>query len=90
MGGIFLNLTHECDDNNRDDGDGCSSTCSIEYGFACEQGKTCREVIPPQLSLVRVDEPNVMILEFDEPVFINHDGKPSIKGLIRYLDALSD
>ena len=28
--GIF-----QCDDGNRDDGDGCSSDCTIEAGYSC-------------------------------------------------------
>ncbi|MCP3869349.1 MAG: SUMF1/EgtB/PvdO family nonheme iron enzyme, partial [Gammaproteobacteria bacterium] len=28
----------ECDDSNMDDGDGCSSLCRLEPGFACETG----------------------------------------------------
>ena len=27
-----------CDDGNLDDGDGCSSTCSIEDGYECIEG----------------------------------------------------
>merc|ERR1711907_649374 len=30
---------HEtCDDNNRVNGDGCSSTCTVESGYACTEG----------------------------------------------------
>ena len=47
--GIFLGLTTECDDGNREDGDGCSSTGTIEFGYICERGVDCREVIPPTL-----------------------------------------
>ena len=28
----------DCDDGNSTDGDGCSSNCTIESGFACDQG----------------------------------------------------
>lgn len=30
--------TEECDDNNLSTGDGCSDTCTIEIGYACEGG----------------------------------------------------
>ena len=72
--GIFLNLTSECDDHNTEDGDGCSAICSLEYGYACEGGTRCKEVIPPTLMLGTVEEPNVVYLEFDEEVFLTSDG----------------
>ncbi len=28
----------ECDDGNLIDGDGCSSTCTVEYDFTCVDG----------------------------------------------------
>ncbi len=32
----------QCDDNNKNNGDGCSSTCRIESGYHCsDDGKTC-------------------------------------------------
>ena len=73
--GIFLNLTSECDDNNLDNGDGCSSTCTVEYGYQCEGGTKCREVIPPTLMVASVEDPNVVLLEFDEEVFLSSNGK---------------
>ena len=33
-----LNTTKECNDGNTVDGDGCSSTCKTEEGFACSGG----------------------------------------------------
>jgi cysteine-rich repeat protein len=38
-----------CDDGNFNDGDGCSSNCSIEIGFSCTGGNfsvsdTCSEI----------------------------------------------
>jgi cysteine-rich repeat protein len=30
-------VVEECDDRNRDDGDGCSSGCQIECGFSCRK-----------------------------------------------------
>ena len=77
--GIFLNLTTECEDGNREDGDGCSSTGKIEFGFQCEIGGDCREVIPPSIQLLSVDKrrkkPASLLMEFDEDVFITVEGK---------------
>lgn len=36
--GIRVSATVECDDGNFDDGDGCSSTCTIESGWSCSGG----------------------------------------------------
>ncbi len=43
-----------CDDGNRDDGDGCNSTCEIELGWECSQessdsGSTCNPVCGDEL-----------------------------------------
>ena len=73
--GIFLGLTSECDDHNTEHGDGCSATCTIEYGYECKGGTQCREIIPPNLLLGSVVEPNVLYLEFEEDVFLSSEGK---------------
>ena len=85
--GIFLNLTSECDDNNIDNGDGCSSTCTVEYGYHCDGGTECREVIPPTLMVDTVSDPNVVLLEFDEEVFLSSNGN---KRIYNNLDALTN
>ena len=37
----------ECDDGNLDDGDGCSSTCTVEYGWDCTgEPSVCEQAIP--------------------------------------------
>ena len=33
-----LTENEECDDNNKVDGDGCSSSCKLEEGFSCING----------------------------------------------------
>ena len=43
----------ECDDGNTVDGDGCSSTCQVEYGYFCSGGNsttsdTCKGNIGPE------------------------------------------
>ena len=61
--GIFLGVNSECDDHNTESGDGCSSTCKIEFGYSCgTDGTTCKEIIPPQLTLGLVEKPNVLFL----------------------------
>ena len=45
--GVFLGLTSECDDGNIVGGDGCSEECTVEFGYACDGGTICREIIPP-------------------------------------------
>ena len=45
--GVFLGLTSECDDGNIVGGDRCSEECTVEFGYACDGGTLCREIIPP-------------------------------------------
>lgn len=35
VGGLSLASNHECEDGNKNDGDGCSSQCKIEPKFSC-------------------------------------------------------
>ena len=32
---IYILISEQCDDGNVVSGDGCSSTCTIEFGYAC-------------------------------------------------------
>ena len=34
----FHTFANECDDGNTVNGDGCSSTCTVENGFTCTAG----------------------------------------------------
>ena len=39
---VVSNLSSKaCDDQNTKSGDGCSSTCSVECGFQCAEGRYC-------------------------------------------------
>ncbi|HEY4160031.1 MAG TPA: SUMF1/EgtB/PvdO family nonheme iron enzyme, partial [Polyangiaceae bacterium] len=38
-GNGLIEGTEQCDDDNTDSGDGCSSTCRFESGWDCEQGE---------------------------------------------------
>eukprot|EP01022_Parablepharisma_sp_SALTPOND_P022078 TRINITY_DN442_c0_g1_i4.p1 TRINITY_DN442_c0_g1~~TRINITY_DN442_c0_g1_i4.p1 ORF type:complete len:495 (+),score=8.09 TRINITY_DN442_c0_g1_i4:1300-2784(+) len=54
--GVNLGLV-ECDDGNRMNGDGCSSECKIEPGYACLRGANgkqdhCYPKIPPRARLL--------------------------------------
>ena len=68
--GRFLNITSECDDGNLEDGDGCSSHCTVEYGYVCKGDTNCRDVIAPVLLLTAVEKPNVLVLEFSDDVYL--------------------
>ena len=42
---------NECDDGNRLDKDGCSSTCRVERGYKCRGGSVtqkdlCQKILP--------------------------------------------
>jgi len=52
-------VNEECDDNNLVDGDGCSSTCTIEVGFVCESA-ILNPFIAPQFTdnAAAAQEPN--------------------------------
>ena len=42
----------ECDDFNTDDGDGCSSTCTVETGWDCTgEPSTCTEICGDDLTV---------------------------------------
>ena len=58
---------HECDDGNLVDGDGCSSTCSIETGYTCNS-TFCWEIVSPTGSITSVSKDNIFTITFSEPV----------------------
>lgn len=50
-----------CDDGNRDDGDGCSGSCTIETGFKCDGGSPtsrdiCNYTKPDAVRITQVDQ----------------------------------
>jgi cysteine-rich repeat protein len=46
-----IEVPEECDDHNTDDGDGCSSTCTVEDGWVCEgEPSVCTEIPVPAVS----------------------------------------
>jgi cysteine-rich repeat protein len=67
-------IDYKCDDHNLVNGDGCSSECTVEYGFKCDQlanlTSTCSESIKPSFSVSKVTEKNIVFVEFSEYVTI--------------------
>lgn len=62
----------DCDDGNKKDGDGCSSDCKIEEGYACTSHKdgldTCTVVKYPRASLT-LGEENILVIDFSELMY---------------------
>lgn len=64
--GFLTTNSYECDDGNLVDGDGCSSLCSVEVGYRCENGSStspssCYYVgVPLQLSLSSVKKNGIL------------------------------
>lgn len=61
----------QCDDGNLINGDGCSSVCTIEYGYICEKRHglpdLCIDTIPPKATL-KVTKGNILVISFSKPV----------------------
>jgi len=72
----------KCDDGNLLNGDGCNHECRIEYGFKCLrrylEPDFCYDYLEPTASLI-VWKPNVLIVEFSEPVKILADSENLVK-----------
>ena len=43
----YLVGQNQCDDNNTISGDGCSASCSVEYGYGCNTTNPLGLLIPP-------------------------------------------
>ena len=73
--GINLGMV-ECDDGNREDGDGCDHNCRVEDGYICSGGRInapdiCKNMKSPQLFLLYVHPiQNILYFEFTENVLI--------------------
>lgn len=66
----------ECDDGNLEDGDGCSSKCTVEYGWKCTikypyYPSECIYTIPPTLRVVEVTEDNIVLVEFSDAIDVS-------------------
>ena len=62
---------NECDDGNQVDGDGCSSTCKIEFGYECGNGTACVERVAPRLMIKNIIDSMFVTLVFTENVIIS-------------------
>ena len=53
-----------------EDGDGCSHTCTVEFGFKCDDAEpsNCNESIQPTGEIAEVTPENVVILYFSEEI----------------------
>jgi len=72
----------ECDDGNLLNEDGCNHECQIEYGFKCIKSNSapdfCYDYLSPTAKL-SVIKPNILTVEFSEPVKITVDTKSFIE-----------
>jgi len=75
--GLNLGL-YECDDGNRNDGDGCDRNCKIEKGFVCKKNDEltdiCKDTVRPDAEM-QILKGNTIVLKFSERVYLN---KPCI------------
>eukprot|EP00347_Sterkiella_histriomuscorum_P004310 403360935 len=65
---------NQCEDGNKYNGDGCSSTCQIEEGFQCTRGTTTKAgscfAIPTQINSVSLTQDNNLLIEFTNDIMI--------------------
>ncbi|CDW80137.1 UNKNOWN [Stylonychia lemnae] len=69
---------YQCDDGNLINGDGCSSTCSIEQGYYCTPGtkytpSICQDNKNPTPRVSMVTANNLIYIEFDEEVILSEE-----------------
>eukprot|EP00347_Sterkiella_histriomuscorum_P023780 403333415 len=63
---------YQCDDENKNEGDGCNSQCQIEPQMACSGGSptsqdTCHDIVGPQVEIVAISEQSKLIsLQFKD------------------------
>ena len=68
---------YACDDGNNMDGDGCSSGCQVEDGFACKtidrsRPDICYDIKPPNAA-AKVAQGQTLEITFDEKVVLGYD-----------------
>ena len=71
-----IEATHECDDGNVEDGDGCDSTCHIEPKYLCEGGgPSSRDICTPIITLsivgFTISDDFLITVTFNEKVHFN-------------------
>ncbi len=69
----------ECDDGNRDSGDGCSSNCKIEAGYKCihrvGQPDICIDTVPLSASL-SVKKGTMLTVDFSKAAIASVTSTP--------------
>ena len=72
----------ECDDGNKINNDGCSTTCKVENGYKCivqgDKPDLCYDVMAPSAEL-KVTKGNVLRVKFSEPIRVRAN---SMKGTL--------
>ena len=72
----------ECDDGNREDGDGCSSECVSEKGYLCQHDNPtspdiCKNIMDPELTLnSEYQDKYKFHFDISKPVRILQSGDP--------------
>ena len=67
----------QCDDGNLINGDGCSSKCTIEQGWACTPGNkytasVCWNIQNPVPSIALVNSDNQIYIQFSKQVYLQN------------------
>lgn len=85
--GMNIEPTHECDDGNPFDNDGCDSTCHLEPGYLCSGGgpssrDICTRIITLSIKSVTISDEFTLTVQFNEVVEFN--GKFSLSQISNY------
>lgn len=84
----------ECDDGNLEDGDGCSSTCTIEAGWACTGGSetsadSCVSIVGPKpMITIDPDDPASFEISFDRKIINTLQDKELLANIIVTLEGV--
>lgn len=70
-GDSIQSMGESCDDGNMSDGDGCSSACAVESGFACTAATSALDVLMGSTAF-----PSSCTLVPDPPLFVAGRPKP--------------
>jgi len=69
---------YECDDGNLNNGDGCSSKCTVEEGYECtshtDKPDVCVDVKPPTATMT-LRTGNILVITFSELILSTVDSK---------------
>ena len=73
--GLRIEGTHECDDGNTEDSDGCDASCRTEPNFVCEGGgptsqDSCHRIVKLSITST-VSDDFLLVIQFNEAVHLN-------------------